>query len=207
MQTMSATTHAAAGERTDARSAVMWGIQIGVLTALAVIVFVKGGELVGAAATWFRTVVTFSAGCLIAFLPARWVGARTGDGIAAAALTGLVGTGVFSVIDIALLRVIDLYPWTWDAVGGSSGWWYLPVWWMLGTFVVWMGALVTGGEAARGRGGLGTLLGGSLVGTAVVSAVGAFATPLRFGPVLVGGGFVVVLAAWAVLHLVRRAGR
>jgi len=202
---MSATAHTAAGERTDARSAVMWGVQIGVLTALAVIVFVKGGELVGTAATWFRAVVAFSGGCLIAFLPARWVGARTGDGIAAAALVGLVGTGVFSVIDIAVLRVIDLYPWTWDAIGGSSGWWYLPIWWMLGTSVAWMGALVSGGEAARGRTGLGTLLGGALVGTAVVSAAGSLATPLPFGPVLVGGGFVIVLVAWAVLHVVRRA--
>ena len=202
---MSATAHTAAGERTDARSAVLWGVQIGVVTALAVIVFVKGGELVGTAATWLRAVVAFTGGCLVAFLPARWVGARTGDGIAAAALVGLVGTCAFSVIDIAVLRVVDLYPWTWDAIGGSSGWWYLPVWWMLGTSVAWMGALVTVGEAARGR-GLATLLVGALAGTAVVSVAGSFATPLPFGPVLVGGGFVILLVAWAVLHLVARAG-
>ena len=199
---MSAAVPAVAGERTDARSAVLRGIQIGALTAVAVVVFVKGGELVGSAANWFRIAVTFSGGCLVAFLPARWVGARTGDGIAAAALVGLVGTAVFTLVDIAVLRVIDLYPWTWDAIGGSSGWWYLSVWWMLGTLVAWLGALTTAGETARGRGGLGSLVGGALAGTAVVSAAGAFITPLTLGPVLVGGAFVLVLLAWAIGHLI-----
>src|SRR5256885_12892768 len=63
---------------------------------------------------------------------------------------GPVGTVVFSAIDIVLLRPFKAYPWTWDAVGGGSTWWYLPVWWMLGTFLAWMGGLVTAGRAARG---------------------------------------------------------
>src|SRR5262249_61063442 len=45
------------------------------------------------------------------------------------------------------------YPWTWDAVAGGSTWWYLPIWWMLGTFLAWMGTIVTAGRAARGEGG------------------------------------------------------
>src|SRR2546428_10363611 len=34
-----------------------------------------------------------------------------------------------------------------------STWWYLPVWWMLGTFVAWMGGIVTaaGGESTLAR--------------------------------------------------------
>jgi hypothetical protein len=201
---MSAPAQAVAAERTDARSAVLHGLLIGLLTALVVIVFVKGGELIGdAAVPWFGAVVVFTTGCLVAFLPARWVGARTGDGIAAAALLGLVGTASFSLIDIIALRPLSLYPWTWDAVGGSSGWWYLPVWWILGTFVAWMGAIVTAGEVARGRGRLGGLLLGTLVGTAAVTLVGVFVTPLGLGPVLVGGAFVIAVVAWAVLHLLR----
>lgn len=201
---MTAPAQAVTAERTDARSAVMRGLQLGVITALAVVVFVKGGELIGDVATpWFGMVVVFTTGCVVSLLPARWVGARTGDGIAAAALVGLVGTAAFSLIDIALLRPLTLYSWRWDAVGGTSGWWYLPVWWMLGTFVAWMGAIVAVGETTRGRGGLGGLVLGLLVGTAAASIAGLFVTPLGLGPVLAGGAFVVLLVSWAILHLAR----
>src|SRR5256885_5665811 len=66
---------------------------------------------------------------------------------------GPVGTVVFSAIDIVLLRPFKAYPWTWDAIGGGSTWWYLPIWWMLGTFLAWMGGIVTaaGSEATLGR--------------------------------------------------------
>src|SRR2546429_465012 len=80
-------------------------------------------------------------------------GARSNEGIAGAAALGLVATVVFSAIDIVLLRPFKAYPWTWDAIGGGSTWWYLPIWWMLGTFLAWMGGIVTaaGGEATLGR--------------------------------------------------------
>src|SRR6266542_1305288 len=100
-----------------------------------------------------RTVTTSGAklGVAAGFLPGLWTAARATEGIAGAAAIGLVGSLVFSAIDIALLRPFHAYPWTWDAVGGGSSWWYLPVWWMLGTFVAWMGAIVTAGGAARGE--------------------------------------------------------
>ena len=189
----------------ETRNAIRQGMKLGALTGLAVIVFIYGGALLGdgLAGTGFRALVVFAAGFLIAYLPGMWVGARDADSIATAALVALVGTATFSLVDIVLLRaVLHIYPWTWDAVGGGSGWWYLPVWWMLGTFVPWMGALVIAGEAARGDAGLPKLFIGSMVGTVVLAAVGTLATPMSFGPVVVGGGLAVTTVAWATLRLI-----
>src|SRR5213079_1899475 len=82
-----------------------------------------------------------------------FAGYRTVQGVASAAAIGLWGTIVFMVIDIVLLRPFKAFPWTWDAIAGGSTWWYLPIWWMLGTFLAWMGAMVTaaGSEATLGR--------------------------------------------------------
>src|SRR2546425_6593476 len=91
------------------------------------------------------------AGCVApAFLPGCFGASRTVQGVARAAAIGLWGTIVFMAIDIILLRPFHAFPWTWDAVGGGSTWWYLPIWWMLGTFVAWMGAIVAAGRGARG---------------------------------------------------------
>src|SRR5439155_1566213 len=100
-----------------------------------------------------EALIVLAAGLAVAFLPAQWTVARSTEGIAGAAALGLVGTVVFSAIDIVLLRPFKAYPWTWDAIGGGSTWWYLPVWWMLGTFVAWMGGIVTaaGGETILAR--------------------------------------------------------
>src|SRR5438445_11442093 len=112
-----------------------------------------------------QAVVVLATATLVSFLPALWVVARGIEGIAGAAAVGLWGTIVFTAIDIVVLRpanhLITIYPWTWDAVGGLSTWWYLPIWWMLGTFVAWMGGLLTAGRAARLRGGGGAGRGGA----------------------------------------------
>jgi hypothetical protein len=43
--------------------------------------------------------------------------------------------------------------WTnrWREIGGGSNWWYHPVWWMAGTLLPWLGALILANRAARGR--------------------------------------------------------
>src|SRR5205823_11987957 len=96
-----------------------------------------------------EALIVLGSGVAVAFLPAKWTAARSTEGIAGAAAVGLVGTVVFSTIDIVVLRPFKAYPWTWDAIGGGSTWWYLPIWWMLGTFLAWMGGIVTAGLAAR----------------------------------------------------------
>jgi hypothetical protein len=61
----------------------------------------------------------------------------------------LGAAGVFLLIDVMLLQNIGTYTDRWYAVGGGSNWWYHPVWWMVGTFLPWMGAWLQANQAAR----------------------------------------------------------
>jgi len=136
---------------------------------------------------------------VVAFFPGQWTAARGTEGIAGAAAVGLVGTVVFSAIDIVLLRPFKAYPWTWDAIGGGSTWWYLPVWWMLGTFLAWMGGIVTASQATLGR--------SALPAIAVAVIVAAIARLAGLGvslPAAAGGAFTIVLAALALVALTRK---
>jgi hypothetical protein len=113
---------------------------------------------------------------------------------------------VFSAIDIVLLRPFKAYPWTWDAIGGGSTWWYLPVWWMLGTFLAWMGGIVTARQAIRGA-GQATLGRSALPATAaavvvtLIARISGLAVSL---PAATGGAFTIVLAALALVALTRK---
>src|SRR5438093_2547398 len=139
-------------DRSEFRHVLLSGTIVGVVTAAAVILYLLVARLVspGMVTSLLETVLVLAGGVAAAFLPGFFAGSRTTQGIASAAAIGLWGTIVFMAIDIILLRPFKAYPWTWDAVGGGSTWWYLPVWWMLGTFLAWMGGVVTGGRAARG---------------------------------------------------------
>src|SRR5438552_333532 len=148
-----------------------------------------------------EALIVLAAGVAVAFLPAQWTAARSTEGIAGAAALGLVATVVFSAIDIVLLRPFKAYPWTWDAIGGGSTWWYLPIWWMLGTFLAWMGGIVTaaGGEATLGRRAL-----PALAATIVVALIVRLAGVTLALPVATGGAFTLVLAALALVALARK---
>ena len=87
----------------------------------------------------------------VTVLPGLWTRARTIEGIAGAAGIGLAATVVFLLIDAALLQPLGIYTNRWREVGGGSNWWYHPIWWMVGTFLPWMGALILANRAARGR--------------------------------------------------------
>jgi hypothetical protein len=87
----------------------------------------------------------------VTVLPGLWTRARTIEGIAGAAAIGLAATFVFLLIDVALLQPFGIYTNRWREIGGGSNWWYHPVWWMVGTFLPWMGALIMANRAARGR--------------------------------------------------------
>ena len=129
-----------------------------------------------------------------AFLPGIWCAARRFDGIAAAAAAGLWGTVVFAACDIAILRPLKAYPWTWDAIGGGSTWWYLPVWWMLGTFIAWMGGIRIAASAARGRPGLLQMAGPVWITSVAVAAL-ARGTGTALLPVATGLGFCPRISA------------
>ncbi len=201
---MSAPAAPAALERSDFRTVTVGGAKLGVATAVAVVAFLAASRFVPIAPglrDGVRALIVLVAGLVVAFLPAQWTAARSTEGIAGAAAIGLVATVVFSAIDIVLLRPFKAYPWTWDAIGGGSTWWYLPVWWMLGTFVAWMGGIVTaaGGEATLGRRAL-----PAVAATIVVALIVRLAGVPVALPVATGGAFTVVLAGLALVALARK---
>src|SRR5882762_10378728 len=205
---MSATVAPAASDRSDFRTVTVGGAKIGVATAIAVVAFLAALRLVpiaGGLRGGVLVLIVLAAGLAAAFLPAEWTAARSTEGIAGAAAVGLVGTVVFSAIDIVLLRPFKAYPWTWDAIGGGSTWWYLPIWWMLGTFLAWMGGLVTAGRAARGGDvAIRALALPILVGAAVVAIVVTLARLHIYLPVAAGAGFALVLMGFAVVAITRK---
>lgn len=201
---MSATVVPSGSDRSDFRTVTVGGAKIGVATALAVVAFLAASRLVpiaGGLRGGVLVLIVLAAGLAAAFLPAEWTAARSTEGIAGAAAVGLVGTVAFSAIDIILLRPFKAYPWTWDAIGGGSTWWYLPVWWMLGTFLAWTGGIVTAasGEATLARRAL-----PALAGTIIVAAIGRLAGITIAFPVVTGAAFTLVLAALALVALARK---
>src|SRR5438309_5540158 len=199
---MSATA-TAAQDRSDFRTVTVGGALVGLVTGVAVVLVVAASRnLAGDAVRGgVEALVVLAAAVVVAFFPAHWTAARGTEGIAGAAAVGWVGTVVFSAIDIVLLRPFKAYPWTWDAIGGGSTWWYLPIWWMLGTFLAWMGGIVTaaGGEATLGRRAL-----PALAATIVVALIVRLAGVTLALPVATGGAFTLVLAALALVALARK---
>ena len=193
-------------DRSDFRTVTLGGAGIGLVTGVAVVCFLAASRLVpdaGGLRGAVEALIVLAAGVMVAFLPASWTVPRGAEGIAGAAAIGLVGTIVFSAIDIVVLRPFKAFPWTWDAIGGGSTWWYLPVWWMLGTFLAWVGGIVTARAAARGE----TTLVRRALPVGVATVIGAVVARLALGlalPVATGGAFTVVLAAFAVLALARK---
>jgi hypothetical protein len=195
-----------ASDRSDFRTVTVGGAGIGLVTGVAVVAFLAVSRLLpdaGGLRGAVEALIVLGTGIAVAFLPAAWTAARGAEGIAGAAAIGLVGTVVFSAIDIVLFRPFKAYPWTWDAIGGGSTWWYLPVWWMLGTFLAWMGGIVTAGAAARSE----TTLVRRAMPVGVATVIGAVLARLALGlalPVATGGAFTVVLAAFAIIALARK---
>src|SRR5437764_472480 len=204
---MSATA-TAAQDRSDFRTVTVGGALVGLVTGVAVVLVVAASRnLAGDAVRGgVEALVVIAAAVVAAFFPAHWTAARGTEGIAGAAAVGWVGTVVFSAIDIVLLRPFKAYPWTWDAIGGGSSWWYLPVWWMLGTFLAWMGGIVTARQAARGAGEatLGRRTLPPVAGAVVVAAIARLAGLAVSLPAATGGAFTIVLAALALVALTRR---
>ena len=161
-------------DRTDLPHIVRCAIQLGVLEAA----FVLGCSLVmrftsGAVETAVLAVVLVIGLALVSGLPGLWTRARTIEGIAGAAGIGLAATGVFLLVDVALLQPIGTYTNRWREIGGGSNWWYHPVWWMVGTYIPWMGAWILAHQTDKGeRPSLVRMMVGALV-FAVLVAVAA----------------------------------
>ena len=199
-------TSTATADRSEFRHVLQSGTIVGAATAVAVILFLAVSRNLspGMVTSIALMVIVLAGGVAAAFLPGFFAASRTVQGVASAAGIGLWGTITFMAIDIILLRPFRAFPWTWDAIGGGSTWWYLPIWWMLGTFVAWMGGIVTAGRAARGGDTSIRSLAIPAVGGGLGVGLGLGLGGLMFMPVAAGAGFVATLVLFALIVLARR---
>jgi hypothetical protein len=85
---------------------------------------------------------------------------------------------VFLLLDVMLLQNIGTYTNRWLEIGGGSNWWYHPVWWMVGTFLPWMGAWILANQVDRK--GRPSPMNGLVTAFALALIIGALAVLLRF---------------------------
>jgi hypothetical protein len=85
----------------------------------------------------------------VTIIPGLWTRARTIEGIAGAAGIGLAAAVVFLLVDVSILQPIGTYSHRWRDIGGGSNWWYHPVWWMVGTYLPWMGAWILANQTTN----------------------------------------------------------
>ncbi len=86
-------------------------------------------------------IVAFGATFTI-FYPGTRTRPRTIEGIAGAAAIGLGATWAFLVLNLAILQPLHTYTNRWYQIGGGSNWWYIPSWWLVGTYLSWMGGFI-----------------------------------------------------------------
>ena len=136
---------------TDLPYVLRSAVTLGVITAVVVVAmsFITR-FLAGAAEFGLGAVVLVVGLTAVTFLPGSWTRPRTIEGIAGAAGIGLAASVVFLVIDVSVLQPTGMYTNRWHEIGGGSNWWYHPVWWMVGTFLPWMGAQILASQARSG---------------------------------------------------------
>lgn len=185
-------------DRSDVRTMLTAGGQLGVVTVVGVVVFALVSRMIaGSTEVIVQSVLILLGGIAFSYLPCMAVRPRTVDGIAWAAMVGLLGALVFTVVDTALLRPLALYHWSWDAIGGGSGFWYIPVWWMGSATVAWLGALIVATVARDGREPAAIVVGAMTAGLAIV-LFGLLAA-LRVVP-FHAAGMALAFAVALVLH-------
>lgn len=129
---------------------VQGSIKLGLLTSILVLSFsVSTRFLDGLLETVVGAVILVLGLAAVTMLPGLWTRARTVEGIAGAAGIGLGAATVYLLVDVMLLQNIGTYSHRWYAIGGGSNWWYHPVWWMVGTFLPWMGAWILANQTER----------------------------------------------------------
>jgi hypothetical protein len=169
---MTAAAQPVAAERSDPRAIVGGGVILGVITAIGVVIFALASRpLEGMVETVVQISLVIVGGAVFAYFPSMRIQPRSVDSVAWAALTGLMGALFFTVIDTAVLRPLDVYYWTWDEIGGGSGWWYVPVWWMGSAALAWLGAWVTANTANGGPVSIPPIAAQSAVISVVVFAI------------------------------------
>jgi hypothetical protein len=137
---------------TDVPAIVRGAVKLGLLESVLVLVislvsrFLPNGVLQTAVLGLLVLVGLFA----VTFLPGLWTRPRTIEGIAGAAGIGLAAAIVYLLIDVTLLQNIGTYGHRWLELGGGSNWWYHPIWWMVGTFLPWLGAWMLANQLVKG---------------------------------------------------------
>jgi hypothetical protein len=168
---------------TDVPAIVRGAVKLGLLESVIVLLVSLASHLLmnGVVQTVLIGLIVLVGLAAVIMLPGLWTRPRTIEGIAGAAGIGLGAAVVFLLVDVTLLQNIGTYGHRWWDLGGGANWWYHPVWWMVGTFLPWMGAWILANQLTKGT---------------PVSPVGAFALVV---------GCSVVLAVVAVLAHFPRA--
>ena len=137
-------------DQTDLPNILRAGIKLGVLQCVLIAGFaLLQPRLAGIAELIICGVILLIGLAVTIALPGMWTRARTIEGIAGAAGIGYASAIVFLIVDVVLFQPLHLYTNRWLEIGGGSNWWYHPVWWMVGTFVPWMGAWIQANQTAK----------------------------------------------------------
>lgn len=182
----------------DWRVIVRAGVQVGVVTAVGVAVFaLLSRGMAGTPETLVQSIMVLTGAAVFSYFPSMLLRPRDADSIAWVTLIGLLGALVFTIIDTVIFRPMNLYHWTWDAIGGGSGFWYIPVWWMGSAFLAWLGAWVVA-ISSREADGQVPAIAGQTVGIGVV--LGAILMATGLVP-FHSAGFALAFAIGLVLHV------
>lgn len=180
---MTAPSHATAADQTELPLILRASLKLGLIqTAIIILIGVVSRMFDGPVEAAGIGVLLLIGLAVSAGLPGVWTNARGVEGIAGAAGIGLAASAVFLVLDVSLLQgnILPFALWTnrWREIGGGSNWWYHPIWWMVDTYLAWMGAWVLANQAVKGeRPSLGMLMGLSVALTLVL---GVLAVLLHF---------------------------
>ncbi len=148
---MSAVVQPATGvEQTDLPLIRRAAVQLGAIESVFILAAGMVSKYLDGPVEQILLILLITAGVLaVTFLPGIWTGARTIEGIASAAGIGLAATIVFLFVDVSIFQPIGLWSNRWREIGGGSNWWYHPVWWMVGTYLPWLGAFTLANQAAK----------------------------------------------------------
>jgi hypothetical protein len=203
----SAVNAASSQDRTELPHLLRSAVMLAVLQSVLIVLFsfasrsFTGGIKVAVEAV----IVVVGVGATIA-LPGLWTRARTIEGIAGAAGLSLAAAGVFVLIDSILLQPLGIYTNRWREIGGGSNWWYHPVWWMVATYLAWMGGWVLANQTARsGAPNAGVLVGGTMILAAIIMVIAKLSgvPGAAYG---VGTFAVAILPAVALMTIITGLG-
>lgn len=149
---MSSMVHAQAGaDHTDIPFIARASVKLAILESVFILFIAMASRMLEGAAETAALAVLIAAGVLaVTILPGLWTRARSIEGIAGAAGIGLAAAWVFLLIDVSLFQPFGLWTNRWREIGGGSNWWYHPVWWMVGTYLPWLGAWILANQTAKG---------------------------------------------------------